>query len=127
MFDQAITWGTISSLSIVILRSKHCHTSPTCLPGGVEAPAAAAEAGHVGAHVGLGGVRAPLARAGEHPLRPQHCRDQYFGLCSNQKYFVFAKKNISTLPKNISTFPKNISTLQHRNILYVRINNYLFG
>ena len=94
MFDQAITWGTISSLSIVILRSKHCRTSPTCLPGGVEAPAAAAEAGHVGAHVGLGGVRAPLARAGEHPLRPQHCRDQYFGICSIQKYSTLPKKYI---------------------------------
>ena len=81
----------MSSLGIVILRFKHCHTSPTCLPGSVEAPAAAAEAGHVGAHVGLGGVRAPLARAGEHPLRPQHCRDQYFGF--------LVSKNISTLPK----------------------------
>ena len=107
MFDQDITtWGTISSLSIVILRSKHCRTSPTCLPGGVEAPAAAAEAGHVGAHVGLGGVRAPLARAGEHPLRPQHCRDQYFGLCSNQKYFVFAKKKYIDFAKKYFDFPK---------------------
>ena len=56
MFEQAITWGTLSSLSIVILLSKYCRPSPTCLPGGVEAPAAAAEARHVGAHVGLGGV-----------------------------------------------------------------------
>ena len=100
MFDQAITWGTISSLSIVILRSKHCHTSPTCLPGGVEAPAAAAEAGHVGAHVGLGGVRAPLARAGEHPLRPQHCRAQYL---QHPEIFDFAKK----IHRNMFLFYEN--------------------
>ena len=101
----------MSSLGIVILRFKHCHTSPTCLPGSVEAPAAAAEARHVGAHVGLGGVRAPLARAGEHPLRPQHCRDQYFGLCSNQKYFVFAKKKIYRLCQKIFRLSQKIFLL----------------
>ena len=80
MFEEAITLSIISSPSIVFsVPNLVAHRLHVCLPGGVEAPAAAAEARHVGAHVGLGGVRAPLARAGEHPLRPQHCRDQYFG------------------------------------------------